>query len=470
MIFISVHLPAPFSPSTAWISPGSAARTTSVVGDDARIDLGDAAKLEARRARRRRWSTSATPVRCTAGRGATTPCLRRPLSRRACSSSAATAIAIVAGSLPGNAGDADRAGHRARSAPPACRALQPLLELAALRQRADQAEVREVVARQDASRRAPRRAHGCASSRGSSAPGGAASTSASGASVTTTSTLAGTSRGNSSSRASTHVTRQGRSASTGTSARPTWPAPKSTTSKSRSAHRIDEQQRAHRRRRRSAASARRRAPASSVARDARWPRASMRRPACRATSSAVTTSVAGAAPPRVARTSTHADALARNAVRASSQRRVAGDRLEQQVRRRRRSIGRGSRRAESGAAARGSRVAVASSVACDRDRLILEVAAADRAVNASRATIIACPASRGAEPLVARDADQHRRRRARAPQREPAIVDPVAACHRARAAALRRRGRLRTARVASSCSDVRIDSAVAGASSCGDSA
>ena len=43
MIFISVDLPAPFSPSTAWISPGIDREVDAVVGDDRGVGLGDAA-------------------------------------------------------------------------------------------------------------------------------------------------------------------------------------------------------------------------------------------------------------------------------------------------------------------------------------------------------------------------------------------------------------------------------------------
>jgi hypothetical protein len=46
MIFISVDLPAPFSPRTAWISPGAIAKGDAVVGEHAGIALGDLAQLE----------------------------------------------------------------------------------------------------------------------------------------------------------------------------------------------------------------------------------------------------------------------------------------------------------------------------------------------------------------------------------------------------------------------------------------
>ena len=49
MIFISVDLPAPFSPSTAWISPGATVQVDAVVGVDGGVLLADADQLEARR-------------------------------------------------------------------------------------------------------------------------------------------------------------------------------------------------------------------------------------------------------------------------------------------------------------------------------------------------------------------------------------------------------------------------------------
>ena len=48
MIFISVLLPAPFSPSTAWISPGRTSRSTLSFAITAGIALGDAAQDKAR--------------------------------------------------------------------------------------------------------------------------------------------------------------------------------------------------------------------------------------------------------------------------------------------------------------------------------------------------------------------------------------------------------------------------------------
>ena len=50
MIFISVDLPAPFSPSTAWISPGRDAQADAVVGLDGRVLLADVDELEAKHA------------------------------------------------------------------------------------------------------------------------------------------------------------------------------------------------------------------------------------------------------------------------------------------------------------------------------------------------------------------------------------------------------------------------------------
>ena len=45
-MFISVDLPAPFSPSSAWTSPLAELEVDGVVRDDARERLGDAAHLE----------------------------------------------------------------------------------------------------------------------------------------------------------------------------------------------------------------------------------------------------------------------------------------------------------------------------------------------------------------------------------------------------------------------------------------
>ena len=45
-MFIRVDLPAPFSPSRAWISPGRIVEVDPVVGDDARVALRDAAHLQ----------------------------------------------------------------------------------------------------------------------------------------------------------------------------------------------------------------------------------------------------------------------------------------------------------------------------------------------------------------------------------------------------------------------------------------
>ena len=48
MIFTSVDLPAPFSPSSAWISAGQISRSMRVVGDEVAEELGDADRLEQR--------------------------------------------------------------------------------------------------------------------------------------------------------------------------------------------------------------------------------------------------------------------------------------------------------------------------------------------------------------------------------------------------------------------------------------
>ena len=46
MIFISVDLPAPFSPTNPWISPGNSAKSTSRSAVDTTECLGDPGKLE----------------------------------------------------------------------------------------------------------------------------------------------------------------------------------------------------------------------------------------------------------------------------------------------------------------------------------------------------------------------------------------------------------------------------------------
>ena len=49
-MFIRVDLPAPFSPSRAWISPGRIVEVDPVVGHDARVAFRDAAHLQRGRA------------------------------------------------------------------------------------------------------------------------------------------------------------------------------------------------------------------------------------------------------------------------------------------------------------------------------------------------------------------------------------------------------------------------------------
>ncbi len=192
MIFISVLLPAPFSPSTAWISPGITVRIDVLVGDDGRVDLADAAQLEARR----RGGSSRLAVRLEPDRvhradrardGERRPCGRlQPAAPRARCAPAAAAPRPRWRSSPGSLPvmPAMPIGHviAAKRAAGMPRARQPLLELPPLRQRADQAEIREVVALQNALGERSSSGWLCVITR-KYAPGGAAATSASGVSV-----------------------------------------------------------------------------------------------------------------------------------------------------------------------------------------------------------------------------------------------------------------------------------------------
>ena len=146
MIFTSVDLPAPFSPSSAWISPGTTSKLDPVVGEHAREALGDAAQLQARR-RVTRGLVSCCPLRSPlVGRSSAAARLPRA---PAGSARPRPSAAITAGRLSRSA---DRRSGRpgARSRRRRAALARAALEPGALGLRADQAEIGEVAAPQDA--------------------------------------------------------------------------------------------------------------------------------------------------------------------------------------------------------------------------------------------------------------------------------------------------------------------------------
>ncbi len=137
MIFISVDLPAPFSPSTAWISPGATSRSMPSLATTA----GYALRMPESRSR-----------------GATAAHRRAGLQHgRVDGHRGFAQLQQLRGDGDGddfgllarNAGQADRAGHARECVGAEAAALEPLLEAAALGARTDQAEVAEVAAREN---------------------------------------------------------------------------------------------------------------------------------------------------------------------------------------------------------------------------------------------------------------------------------------------------------------------------------
>src|SRR5262245_55253466 len=148
MIFISVDLPAPFSPSTAWISPGITVRSTpSFATTD-----GYAFRMPVRRRRGTAGGAAVVilpPWPCALrARGLLVLAVRR------------SAFAMLeelrrdrdrdrARLLPLNPRDADRTSEACEEPGPRAALRQPVLERAALRLRADHSAIGEIAAAQD---------------------------------------------------------------------------------------------------------------------------------------------------------------------------------------------------------------------------------------------------------------------------------------------------------------------------------
>ena len=189
MIFISVDLPAPFSPSTAWISPGATLQADAVVGLHGRVLLADVDQLEAKHGRAPVGRLRQASRRVGSGsRRRRTPrpgCVRRPASstrrpahasrappraRRAATGPTAQSQTQTSAMRPARASRSRRRGRAPRAAPrvAACSAFQAVsrspaqrLHLVGVGHRAQhrQAGAAADVARQaDAARPRPRRA------------------------------------------------------------------------------------------------------------------------------------------------------------------------------------------------------------------------------------------------------------------------------------------------------------------------